>query len=471
MDRTYRSYRIRTAAAALALLASTIAYAAAPQPPADILGRLQAVPGLSVAEQRSPHPDYRFFVMTLDQPADHDRPGSARFQQRVTLLHKDSAAPMVLYAGGYDEPPYFGRSELTRILGSNQITIEHRFFGTSIPSATDWSTLNIRQSAADFHRIVEALKPIYGARWLSTGGSKGGETVVFHRRFYPDDVYATVAYVAPIPARYDLRFVYFMDHVGDAGCRNQLHRLQQSIIDRKAELLPLLKAEADASGLTFEHLGIDRAYEHVVEESYVAFWQYGGAAFCPSLPAPDAAAGELVDFILNDVGLYDFSDPGIDQYEAYYYQAATQIGYPAPYDYFLRRLTARGSDIPEYYVKHELPAYDYLALLDVQLWVALQGERLLFIYGSDDPWSSAQYRLGAATDSYEYIVPGGNHGSGVWALDAATQATVRETLSRWSGVTALALSPQQQRTLARKAIDLSDPPMPPRGPLRYRTLQ
>src|SRR6185369_14797870 len=109
-------------------------------------------------EQPSPRPGYRFFAMTIDQLADHDRPGSAHFQQRVTLLHTDTAAPMV---------PYAGRTELTRLFNSNQIAIEHRFFGTSVPSASDWSTLDIRQSAADFHRIVEALKPIYGARWLS----------------------------------------------------------------------------------------------------------------------------------------------------------------------------------------------------------------------------------------------------------------------------------------------------------------
>jgi hypothetical protein len=281
------------------------------------------------------------------------------------------------------------------------------------------------------------------------------------------------AYVAPIPARYDLRFVYFMDHVGDAGCRDQLHRLQQAMIDRRAELLPPLEAEADAEGLTFAQLGIDRAYEHAVEESYFAFWQYGSAQFCPMVPAPDAPAADVINFVLNDVGLYDFSDAGIEQYEAYYYQAATQIGYPAPYDYYLRRLTARGSDIPEYYVKHKLPAYDYLALLDVQLWVALQGERIMFIYGGDDPWSSAQYQLGAASDSYRYLVPGGNHGSGVWALDAATRAAALATLSRWSGVAvpATAMTPALRRQLSRKAIDLSDPPLPARGPLRYRTLQ
>ena len=30
----------------------------------------------------------------------------------------------------------------------------------------------------DFHRIVRALKPIYGARWISAGGSKGGSKLV-----------------------------------------------------------------------------------------------------------------------------------------------------------------------------------------------------------------------------------------------------------------------------------------------------
>ena len=57
--------------------------------------------------------------------------------------------------------------------------------------------LNIWQAATDHHRIVEALKPLYAGKWISTGASKGGMTSIYHRRFYPGDVDGTVAYVAP----------------------------------------------------------------------------------------------------------------------------------------------------------------------------------------------------------------------------------------------------------------------------------
>src|SRR4029453_18614710 len=81
---------------------------------------------------------------------------------------------------------------------ANQPPPGHRYFEPSRPDQTDWSFDSIRQSATDEHRIIEQLKSIYTARWLTTGHSKGGMTAVYHRRFFPDDVDATVAYVAPI---------------------------------------------------------------------------------------------------------------------------------------------------------------------------------------------------------------------------------------------------------------------------------
>ena len=140
---------------------------------------------------------YRLFLLTYDQPADHDQPGGTRFPQRMALLHRDEAAPMVLYSTGYFINPTSGRTELTRLINANQLLVEHRYFEPSRPQPTDWKLLTIEQAARNHHRIVSALKPLYGAKWLSSGGSKGGMTSIFHRRFFPDDVDGTVAYVSP----------------------------------------------------------------------------------------------------------------------------------------------------------------------------------------------------------------------------------------------------------------------------------
>jgi hypothetical protein len=444
-------------------LPTRTAFAAAP--PVDILTQLQAVPGLTVTEQPSPRPDYRYFVMTFDQPADHDHPDGQRFAQALTLLHRDTAAPMVLFTTGYWGIPVFYPVELTRLIGANQLGIEHRFFGSSRPDPADWSLLNIRQAADDFHRIVEALKPIYGGRWLSTGVSKGGGSVLYHRRFYPDDVYATVAYVAPLSLRDDPRYIRFLDNVGTSACRDRLHALQQAVLDRKAEILPLLLAEANQNGWTYNHLGIDKAYEHLVEEFYFSFWQTSSITVCDAVPAPDATAYDIYTWLHPLVGWDYFSDQALDVSEPFYYQSATQLGYAAPYDYFLKGLSYPGTDIAEQYVSRPLPPYDYAALLDVQLWLALQGQRIMLIYGNSDPFSAVgHYELGLACDSYEYWAQT-NHAAHVVSLDPATQAAALQTLSRWA---AAPIVPQAVTTMQREAtqgsINLVDRPMPPFGP-------
>ena len=170
--------------------------------------------------------------------------------------------------------------------------MEHRFFLPSRPEPADWSHLTIQQSAADFHRIVKAFKPIYTGRWVSTGGSKGGETVVFFRRFYPADVDATVAYVAPLARRDDERFPSFQEAVGaSAPCRERLKAFQRAILAARraagaAGHLP------PARGLTFEQLGLEKALEHAVIEAYFAFWQYGTPASCDTrIPHPRRRPG------------------------------------------------------------------------------------------------------------------------------------------------------------------------------------
>lgn len=122
---------------------------------------------------------------------------------------------MVLYSGGYGLSVFPSQYEPTALLGANQLSLEHRFFDFSWPASNDFTLLNIRQAAGDYHRIVQAFKPLYTRRWLTTGGSKGGMAAVYHRYFYPDDVDATVAYVAPnTHGLRDARFVRFLDQVG-----------------------------------------------------------------------------------------------------------------------------------------------------------------------------------------------------------------------------------------------------------------
>src|SRR6185503_19153486 len=176
----------------------------------------------------------------------------------------------------------------------NQIDVEQRFFEPSRPDPADWSFLTIEQAAADHHRIVAALRPIYCGKWVSTGSSKGGMTSIYHRRFYPDDVDATVAYVAPISfGAPDDRYHPFFDTVGSASCRRKLRTYQRELLSRRAAMLSRMQDEADQNGLTFDRSsGIEGAFEDAVIEFSWGFWQYRGPSLCASIPgtaATDAA--------------------------------------------------------------------------------------------------------------------------------------------------------------------------------------
>ena len=141
--------------------------------PDDLLTRLQALPGVnSVVAAESPIPDAQFFQITFVQSVNHFKPASGTFLQRATLLHRDASLPMVLVTEGYSTSMSLRQSELAYYFQANQLRVEHRYFLPSGPDPLEWRQLNIKSAATDHHRIVQSFKNIYGAKWVSTGGSR-----------------------------------------------------------------------------------------------------------------------------------------------------------------------------------------------------------------------------------------------------------------------------------------------------------
>ncbi|MGW0803470.1 S28 family serine protease [Nonomuraea sp. NPDC002799] len=413
----------------------------------DLLDRLNAIPGLTVVSETQPA-GYRFFVLALTQPVDHRDPGGATFQQRLTLLHRAAGAPVVLYTGGYGLAvnPAASRTEPTQLLDGNQVSVEHRFFRSSRPDPADWDDLTIWQEATDEHRIVQALKSVYAGNWIQTGASKGGMTSVYHRRFYPGDVDGVVAYVAPNDHLNPLDHAYdrFFARVGPADCRAALDGLQREALKRRDRLVPLLEADAARNGYTFAGtLGTaDRSFEMTVLDTVWAFWQYAGAADCAGVPPVTATDAELYAWI-DAIAFFGFyTDQGLAYYTPYYYQAATQLGWPDLAFKHLRGLTRhRGLYQPNSVLPAELRSrHDARPMLDVDLWVRTRSERMLFVYGENDPWSAERFTP-SRRDSSLYVAPGANHGANIARLSEADRAAATATLRRWAEAPAAQRSP------------------------------
>lgn len=116
-----------------ALTAGALAATAAPATaaPASFEDQLRALPGVSVTGVTDKE-GFPLYSLSITQPVDHARPGLGTFQQRFTLWHKSTAKPVVVYTGGYGLSS--STREPTTLLDANQLSVEHRFFGPSVPA-------------------------------------------------------------------------------------------------------------------------------------------------------------------------------------------------------------------------------------------------------------------------------------------------------------------------------------------------
>jgi len=396
-----------------------------------LLERLRQIPGLQVVEI-APLAGYpQAFQVDIAQEIDHNDPGKGTFSQRFYLSFRSEEAPTVFYTSGYG----IGRnreSEPAALLQANQVLLVHRYFPYAVPSLDDWSFLTIEQAAADQHKVRERLRGILPGPWVSSGASKGGMTALYYRYFYPADVAATVAYVAPVMERTeDPRFPPFFDQVGTAECREKLRRFQLEVLGRRAAMLSLVHEHALLKQYSFSVFSEAQALEYSVLEYPFAFWQYGTSGGCDAIPDPDAADRELFDHLVAVSPLSYYADADYQYYRPLFYQAYTEIGYcPFRFAHLSGLLHAVSS-----------PSYRAFAPRGVEMifrpptmqkvvpWLRLQGERIIHIYGKDDPWTAAALVPDPGLDALQVVQPGANHRVQIKDLDR--KAEVIQALERW----------------------------------------
>lgn len=410
-------------------------------PPSRLESYLDGVDGLSYTEIGSFISGYRSYALSVEQPLDHDEPDGPSFIQNAVLHHRDVAAPMVLYTSGYSLFSTTNLSEVTQLLAANQLSTEQRFFSRSRPDnlqPADWEKLTIEQAAADHHRIVSILKPFYDQKWLSTGHSKGGMTSVFHKRFYPDDVDATLAYVAPISFEVgDPRYSKFLDTIGTEDCRNSYQGLQTLALTNADTLQP--QALTSLLGETFERFegGHAAAWEYSVTVMDWGFWQSSGPLACQILDTEGIDEETLANLVTSYAGWgATDSDWARDvEFAPYYYQAMNQLGIQRlgaarldPFRKFDKLTINRGPEgVP-------VPEFDSSSMRDIQDWVKTEADDIVFIYGEFDPWSGGAYDIGDNANLIKVVAPGANHSALLSDLSEADRNAVADRVEELLGV-------------------------------------
>ena len=142
-------------------------------------------------------PSYTF---SFEQPIDHNNPELGTYLQACRLRYKGAEKNVVVLTHGYNMEYY--DTDLATQLDANQLSIEHRYFGQSLPEAfdnVDMTYLNSYQQACDIHNIVSTLKKYLfkTGKWASTGTSKDGITTALQA--YWSDYYKWTDFNVYVP--------------------------------------------------------------------------------------------------------------------------------------------------------------------------------------------------------------------------------------------------------------------------------
>lgn len=376
------------------------------------------------------------YVTYFTQPLDHRHPKKGSFRQRVIVAHVGFDRPTVIVTEGYGaayalRPQY--REELSKLLNANMIFVEYRYFLESTPEPKDWQYLTAENSADDLHAITTAFKNIYPGKWIATGISKGGQTTLLYRTFYPDDVDISVPYVAPLCYGVeDGRHEPFLHKVSTPENRKKIEDFQLEALKRKATLLPRFEKYCTEKNYSFR-APIEEIYDYSVLEYSFALWQWGTPI--SSIPATTASDDEIFSHLLaiSEPGYFTADSPNA----SFFVQAARELGYYG-YDVqpFKQYLSIRSSEgylhrlmLPE--ELKDMP-FDKTLSKKITKFLKKQDPKMIFIYGQNDPWTAAGVTwLKNKKNIHVFIQPNGSHLARINTLPEAEKAKVMELINEW----------------------------------------
>ena len=378
------------------------------------------------------------YVTYFNQPLDHQHPEKGSFRQRVVVSHIGFDRPTVIVTEGYGasyalNPKY--REELSKMFNTNMVFVEYRYFLESTPNPRDWQYLTAESSADDLHAVRQALKDIYPNKWIATGISKGGQTAMLYRTFYPNDVDITVPYVGPLCYGVeDGRHEPFLNQVGTEDERRKIEDFQLEVLKRKSTLLPRFEKHCQEKKYEF-NASTEEIYDYSVLEYSFAFWQWGTPV--STIPANNASDDEIYKHFMAISEPSYFAKGGGN--ESFFVQAARELGYYGydirPFKKYLSITSSKG-----YLKKLMLPddakdiKFDKTLSKKITKFLKKNDPKMLFVYGEIDPWSAAATTW-LNTDKKEnvhiFVEPRGSHLARINTLPEDMKQKAISILKKW----------------------------------------
>lgn len=372
------------------------------------------------------------YEIWFEQPINHNDLSKGTFKQRVLLGFENDQKPVFVVLEGYGI--YSEKAgELAKHYQANQLTIEHRYFNNSRPEEIDWNTLTIENSAKDQAIIIDAIRKVIfpSSKFITNGISKGCQTTMAHRRFFPNNADASVCYVGPLNfQREDPRVYEFLKNVGTPEEREQIKQFQNLCFENRAVLLKILKNTAKEHHLSWE-FGVEKAIDYTILEYSFAFWQWGNKT--EDIPSGKASPQEIYDHLFKVSGYGFFESKSVDDLQPYFWAALTQQGIygyeTTPFKQYLHTEEAYTFDwaFPEGITKE----YDIKPMQEIKSFLDTTANKMIFIYGEYDAWSSTAVDLKPDANKrelYKFVKPKGSHTTRINSFDEEKQKEIYKIL-------------------------------------------
>lgn len=399
--------------------------------------KLEALAGVSeVSDLKSSYYNEKY-VMMFEHPLDYNKSQAGKFNQRVIICHAGFDRPTVIVTEGY-WADYAMREnyveELSKLLNTNVVFVEYRYFGKSMPNSCNWNYLTVENSLNDLHQVRAALKDIYPGKWIATGISKGGQTTLFYRTYFPNDVEVSVPYVAPLNRSVeDGRHQPFIEKtVSTAQNRQKVKAFQLELLKRKSQLMPLFHKHCQEKKYEFRN-SEENIYDYCVMEYAFGFWQWGTSL--DKIPALNAKNEEIFNHFIAMVEPDYFSKQ--TPYTSFNVQAARELGYYG-YDIkpFSKYMSLKSSK--DYLRRLMLPDelrnihFDKTLYKNVMKFLKKNDPKMLFIYGGIDPWSASGCTwIKGKKNIKVYVQPGGSHRTRISTMQPDVQKEIIDRLKLW----------------------------------------
>lgn len=398
--------------------------------------KLESIPEIkSFVKIKTPDSFEFAYEIMIEQKIDHENPDQGSFLQKIYLSHRSFQSPTLLYVNGYIS---FSNniSEWCDVLGSNQIYVEHRYFGDSKPENVDLSTLNLKSASQDLHNIRNLFAKIYRNKWISVGISKGGLTAVAYKYYFPKDVDATIALSTSLKTKKcDTSFFNYIDSLGYRyGCFDDLLKFQKDLLENKNQQMILLDSFLHERGRTATILGIENVFERAVLEVAFSVWQNNTG--CEAINGLTYSSNKELFESLLKIHKWFLTDDNIKNIHAYHYQALSELGsYCYPTSNFRKLLKFNESKMSSIFLAEgDKIEYSNNTISTIQEWLLNEGDNIVYISGENDPYSIYRLEPKANVDAISILLSEKNHNQvRLKDLNSNEREIVINKISSWVG--------------------------------------